>query len=269
MRLDAAAWTDIGAVRARNEDAVLVGRAGAVMLDTAAAEFRDYGMLVAVADGMGGYAGGDIASATALATLHALYYGETRTGASAEELAAQLAGFLVRVQAAVAARLAREPELAEAGTTIAGIALLSPDVLVVFHAGDSRVLRASGGFLRALTVDHTPVGDDLATGRITESEAAATGLANRLTRALGLTGDNRVEIDTQWHWGVGDTFLIGSDGWHGVGHGLTRAALREVVNAGGDAAHLARILVARAIAADGSDNATVAVVRILDDGGTP
>jgi protein phosphatase len=263
MRIEIAGCSETGTVRARNEDALLLGHEG--VLETASTAFRTFGLLVAVADGMGGYAGGEIASTTALEALRTCFYGEPRDA----NPAAQLAGYLARVQEVVAARLRQEPGLEEAGTTIAGIALLPPDVLLVFHAGDSRVLRASGGFVRQLTVDHTPLGDDLASGRLSEAEAAATGMANRLTRALGLTGDARVELDTSWTWAAGDTFLLGTDGWHGVGHGLTREALRDLVREGGDAAHLARASVARAVAADGSDNATAAVVRILDEGGTP
>ena len=73
-------------------------------------------------------------------------------------------------QARVAEVLQRA-NLKEAGTTLAGLALFEPNDLIVFHVGDSRVLRISGGYARALTVDHTPVGNDVASGRMTEGQA--------------------------------------------------------------------------------------------------
>jgi len=271
MRIEAAGYSDRGVVRRENDDYFLLGRRFAqsecLTLDLALQddEFRQYGLIAAVADGMGGYAGGEIASRTVLETLRDMYYCETRANVTARELTAMLERYLADTQQRLAETLTANPALHDAGTTLAGIALLPPDALVVFHIGDSRVLRAASGYVRALTVDHSLVGADLASGRLTEAQAAATGVTNQLTRALGLTGDNTVEVSTDHTWAPGDTFLLGTDGWHGVGRGVTRDTIRELVRTGLSPEPLVRAMLGRALAVDGKDNVTSVVVRVVDD----
>ena len=268
MRIEVAGFSYRGTVRESNQDFYCIGpfveQQGLMhwSLDDASATFTQYGLLASVADGMGGYAGGATASRVALETLSALFYSERREGCGKEEFAGALAGYLDRTQRTLATLLARAPALHDAGTTLAGVALLPPDLLVVFHAGDSRVLRAAAGYVRPLTIDHTPLGPDIAAGRLTEEEAAQRPDALHLTRALGLGGDARVECQTDLTWASGSTFLLGSDGWHGVGRGLSRAAIQAAIRADHPPAALAQSLVEDAVTADGSDNATVVVVAL-------
>jgi len=271
MHLRAVGYSDRGPVRPANEDHYGIGpfveqAAFTVLaLDVASVTFREYGLLVAVADGLGGYAGGEVASRVALETLSALFYGERRAGISTEQFTEQLRHYLEQTQRALEAVLRRSPEYLDAGTTLAGIALLPPETLVIFHAGDSRVLRAAAGYVRPLTVDHTVAGADLASGRMSEAEAAAIPQAGLLTRALGLHGDTRVEIDATQTWAPGTLFLLGSDGWHGTGRGISRQAIQAAVREGLPVEVLVRRLIGEAIAADGHDNATLVVVAIEED----
>lgn len=267
MLLRVAGYSDRGTERAQNEDFYCIGPfveqgvLTTLTLETASAVFTQYGLLAAVADGMGGYPGGEVASRIVLETLSALYYGERRTGCTREELAACLARYLAATQQALAGILERTPELHSAGTTLAGVALMPPDALVIFHIGDSEVLREAAGYVRQLTVSHTPTGEDVASGRMSEAEAAVHPTASQLTRALGLLGDTRVELDAAQPWMPETRFLLGTDGWHGPGRGIGRPAIQEALRHGGTAAQLVPALVAEAVRQDGQDNATLVMVE--------
>jgi len=273
MLFHAAGLSHTGRARDRNDDHYCLGAfveqevLTAITIDAGSAFFRQYGLLAAVADGMGGYAGGGLVSRLVLETLSAQYYSERREGCGAPELAACLAGYLEQTTRTVEAVLRRSPELADAGTTVAGVALMPPDLLVVFHAGDSRVLRGSAGFVRALTVDHTPVGADVASGRLSEEHASGMAAASQLTRSLGLRGDVKVDIDGGLRWEAGDQFIVGTDGFHGLGRGLSGQAVAAALRGDAGAAGTTERLIAEAVQVDGSDNATVVVVR-LDEGRT-
>jgi protein phosphatase len=268
MRITAAGMSERGTVRPANEDHYCVGAFveqaafTALTIETSSASFEHYGLLAAVADGMGGYAGGALASRVVLETLSASYYGERRTGCSAEELASCLERYLAQAQQVLVLMLERSPEYAQAGTTVAGATLMPPDLLAVFHAGDSRVLRAAAGYVRPLTVDHTPFGADLASGRISEDEVRGLPELSRLTRSLGAGGDTRAEITVEHTWAPEMSLLIGTDGWHGVAGGLTRQVVQDIIRRGDTVEEQLRALLTAAVAADGRDNATLVVVRI-------
>ena len=258
--------------RQENEDYYCIGhRVGQGLLystecDCDSQAFRDYGLLAAVADGIGGYAGGAYASKSALVALQHQLYGEKRSGCSKEELAECMRRYLAATQSRLLKALSEKPGFSRAGTTIAGIVLMPPDVLVVFHVGDSRVLRASGGFVRALTVDHTVLGQDIASGRVSEREAARNPELLRLTRALGAGGRCEVELGAEKSWAPGDRFFICTDGFHGVGRGLPAGAIRESLALGQESVELVKRLVTQSIAFDGRDNSTLVVVDTGDGG---
>lgn len=268
MRIHAAGLSDRGRTRETNDDHYCIGpfveqgTLTALCFDGDSALFRNYGLLAAVADGMGGYAGGEVASRVVLETLSALYYSETRRGSSADELAASLERYLEQTQRVLAKTLERSPYYADAGTTLAGLALLSPDCLVIFHAGDSRVMRASGGYVRALTIDHTPFGADVESGRLSEEEAVAMPEARRLTCSFGRKGERRATVNKDYTWAAGECFLLGTDGFHGLGAGLPRAAIRDAVRGMSDAEALVTSLIHDAVTHDGQDNATLVVIQL-------
>ena len=258
-----------GRVREHNDDWFCIGRevrqSGSFALELAAsdAEFRDYGLLCAVADGIGGYEGGTRAAQIALQTLSARIYARTRGGLDGEAVVSSLQREFVALSQTLQ-NASRAEGIEEAGTTLAGLLLLPPDIAVKFWCGDSRILRASGGYVRALTLDHSPLAQDVAQGVLTEQAAASSPLASKISRSLGVKGDGRIECDAETKWERGDRFLLASDGFHGLGRGLDLASLRAQLKGVESLGLAPRVeqLVGAAVEADGSDNVTLVEVGI-------
>ena len=231
--------------------------------DESSSAFRNYGLLCAVADGIGGYEGGTRAAQIALQTLSSQVYARKRGGLSAEMVVQSLEGDFAAMNRVVAETLGREG-LCEAGTTLAGLLLLPPDIAVKFWCGDSRILRASGGYVRALSLDHSPLARDVAQGILSERAAANSPLSSKISRSLGPKGDGRIECNAETRWERGDRFLLATDGFHGMGRGLDLASLRAQLGQIEGLAPRARVeqLVAAAVEADGSDNVTVVEIGI-------
>jgi serine/threonine protein phosphatase PrpC len=181
-------------VRARNEDAMLVD---------------DRRGLWAVADGMGGHAGGAEASAAVIAHLRYMRTGWRDPRALAEDLIARLEDAHAAIRAANAGG-------AVSGSTVACLAVFAPHALVTW-CGDSRVYSiAPRAPLRRITRDHTLVQQLVEGGMIAEAEVETHPQAHVLTRAVGAT--ERLELDfEQLRLTGGDRFLLCSDG-------LTRVA---------------------------------------------
>ena len=234
--LRAAGGTDAGRRREQNEDAF-------VALDRHA--------VFAVADGMGGYAAGEVASRLALETLTKAFDEAKFDGTPdphrprrADELvrAIEMANRAIHAEAAVT----RSEE--GMGTTIVAIcfARAVPRAWVA-HVGDSRAYRCRAGDLEVLTRDHT---------------LAASGMvgptAGRLIRAVGV--DERVEADLAGlEVRAGDRYLLCTDGLTKM---LDDAAIAAVIHAERDPQVAVRELIDRANAAGGRDNVTVLVVDV-------
>ena len=258
-----------GKARARNDDWFCIGRqvaqnathAGEIAASDA--EFQNYGLLCAVADGIGGYQGGARAAQIALQLLSWQVYARKRGALSADATLEWLREVFAQTSRALHATL-RAENLEDAGTTLAGLLLLLPDIAIKFWCGDSRILRESGGYVRALTIDHAPLARDVAQGILSEAAAATSPLASKVSRSLGVRGDGRIECDAETRWERGDRFLLTTDGFHGLGRGLDGASLRAQLKAAKDWAPRARVenLVAAAIEADGSDNVTLVEVEV-------
>ncbi len=184
------AVSDVGLVRSNNQDSAFAGR-----------------QLFVVADGMGGHAGGDVASATVIQRLVRLHE-DWSTPAEAED--ALVAGYLA-ANDDLSDTVRAHPELTGMGTTVSGIALVGRSV-VIAHIGDSRIYRFRDGALTQLTSDHTFVQRLVETGRITQEEAAHHPKRSVLMRVLGDV-DAVPDIDTMTlDARPGDRWLICSDG---------------------------------------------------------
>ena len=237
------ARTDVGRVRAANQDAVLADHP-----------------LFAVADGMGGHAAGEVAAATALEALR---------GVARRPSVADLVDGVRRSNGAVFERSIRDLELRGMGTTLCALALFRTedghDRLALANVGDSRAYLFRRGTLRQLTRDHSYVADLVAAGQITEEEALHHPNRNMLTRALGV--EPSVEVD---HWElvpeVGDRYLLCSDG---LFNELSDDELRELLDDDVEPEAVATTLVERANAAGGRDNISVVVVDVVADGEGP
>jgi len=187
-----AARSDVGLVRTGNEDS---GYAGP--------------RLLLVADGMGGHAAGELASAVAVATVADL---DVHPPSSAELLNA-LTDSIDSVGETIGAIIGEEPDLTGMGTTITGLYWLGGRVAIV-HVGDSRAYLFRDDNLQQLTHDHTYVQTLVDAGRITEEQAATHPKRSLLMRALD--GMNPVEADLSMREARrGDRYLLCSDGLSG------------------------------------------------------
>jgi len=229
--------TDVGRVRMVNEDRVL-----------------ESPTLFAVADGMGGHAGGEVAAAIAIESLDR---GFTQ--------APTIDGLVAAVQSANRAvweRGADDEALRGMGTTVVAAALVAGadgDHLVLANVGDSRAYRFHAGTLTQLSVDHSVAEELVAQGALSEEEAAVHPKRHILTRALGI--GTQVEVDV---WEVvpveGDRYLLCSDG---LSNEVLPAVMASVLASVRDPRHVAERLVALANDSGGNDNITAVVVDVL------
>ncbi|MET4783622.1 PP2C family serine/threonine-protein phosphatase [Glaciihabitans sp. UYNi722] len=236
-----AAVSHVGKIRANNQDS---GYAGT--------------QLFVVADGMGGHAGGDVASAIALKRV----IEADRSFASAEDAEFALQSSLIAANAMLAETVFEHPELTGMGTTVSAI-LRSGDKIAIAHIGDSRIYVLRDGVLKQITADHTFVQRLVDSGRITPEEAAVHPRRSVLMRVLGDV-DASPEIDTTIVDLVpGDRWLLCSDGLSSyVSDDKIEAALKTVPIAR-DAADR---LVKESLDQGAPDNVTVVIVDVDETG---
>src|SRR5579863_2715278 len=229
--------SDVGRVRTVNEDLALESLT-----------------LFAVADGMGGHVGGEIAARTAIDTLQAEF--------ARKPSADGLAGAIHEANRAVWGRGHADVDLRGMGTTLTAVALVATDEgdrLVLANVGDSRAYRLHGDELVQLTTDHSVAEELVARGELSEEEAAIHPHRHILTRALGVQPEVAVDV---WQFvpEEGDRFLLCSDG-------LTNEVLAEeitdVLIETRDPREAAETLVRMANQAGGNDNATVVVLDVM------
>ncbi|GGB89754.1 serine/threonine protein phosphatase [Knoellia flava TL1] len=233
-----AARSDVGMVRTNNEDS---GYAGPHLL--------------AMADGMGGHAGGDVASSTVLGALVPLD-GESFSGADATQ------ALLRRITAANAelGQMAQDdPDLEGMGTTLIAI-LRARDKLVLAHIGDSRAFVVRDGQVSQITKDHSFVQSLVDEGRITAEEASTHPQRSLVTRVL--TGAEGEEPDVVVRRAVvGERYLICSDG---LSDYVARDTIDEVLTTERRPGECAERLVQLALRAGAPDNVTVVVGDVVD-----
>ncbi len=230
--------TDVGRVRAGNQDALYIGD-----------------RLFAVADGMGGHAGGEVASLLVVERLDDGVQEWTTDG---------IVDLVVSANKAIVARAEIETELRGMGTTITLLAHLAPtdnlpdERIAIANVGDSRAYVFDGQDLQQLTDDHTLVQRLVRSGALTPEQAEEHPQRNVLTRALGIASD--VLVDT-WELRVfvGDRFLLCSDGLHGE---LDDEQIAAVLRRLADPQEAADELVRLANDAGGHDNITVVVADV-------
>lgn len=234
-----ASKTDIGK-RLRNEDACRVP-------DT-----LESMPLVIVADGMGGHAGGALASSLAIEGLQ----DELLTISYASNPVGALKNAIQRVNVQIYRRAQSDPSLSGMGTTLV-CTLLSGRRYIAACVGDSRIYHFDGETLAQVTRDHSLVEMLVEAGRITRDEARTHPQRNVITRALGISLRVDIDIfDREWH--PGDILLLCSDGLHGC---LDDEALKDILSADTALEEKCDAMVSLALSNDGSDNITVALVR--------
>jgi len=247
--------TDTGVVRDHNEDAVYVFTG---QLD-AKESLSAFGLFM-VADGMGGHAGGEEASALALRTAAGRLINDVYVPllSGAERGSQQPAMSDVVRQAAESANAAVTRNLPGSGTTLT-YGMVAGSRLFVGHVGDSRAYLLRGADApRVLTQDHSLVRRLVEVGQLTEAEAVVHPQRNVLYRAVGQPETLDVDVTTL-PLEPGDQLLLCSDGlWNMV----DEAEIQSVVTSSGDAQTACERLVEAASGAGGEDNITVVLVRM-------
>lgn len=233
MKIRVGAATDTGRVREHNEDSYL-----------AAAP------LFAVADGMGGHQGGEVASRVALETIDQL-------GADDEVALPQA---VREANRAVLDRAARDRGLAGMGTTLTAL-VLKDNGIDLAHVGDSRAYLLRDGELQQLTEDHTLVHRMVLEGKLSEDEAKIHPHRSILTRALGV--ESSVEVDgVALQVRPGDRVLLCSDGLTSM---VPDPEILEILASESDPQKASEELVRAANEAGGQDNVTVMILD-FDEG---
>lgn len=237
--------SDIGLVRSSNQDAFVTA---------------DHLGLWAVADGMGGHAGGDIAARTAIASLTAraeLFTGSLHQGQCTPQ--DFLTDLVMQAHDAVLERAQVEPRLKHMGTTIVALAIppAPTPIAYVTHLGDSRAYLFHAGTLRGLTRDHTLIEKYLERGILTEASARTHPERHVLTKALGMPHAARPSFSSQaLH--DDDLLVLCSDGLTKMLEDRDIAAI--LAKSEGDPIRACDGLLAAALERGGEDNVTVIVI---------
>lgn len=250
---DVAIRSDRGCVRTHNEDQGRSVHPGNP--DT----LRAKGLLVLVADGMGGHAAGEVASATAADVIAQVYYASPDTPPNALHEAFVEANRVIYTGAQ--AQEGREGM----GTTCTALVVRGNEAWAA-HVGDSRLYRSRADHIERLTEDHSVVSEMVRDGLITEEEARTHDQRNVITRALGIRADVEPTVrETPLPLQDGDVFLLSSDGLYDlVGEDEIGALLQQ------DDIHAAASgLVTLANERGGHDNITVGLVRVRALDATP
>jgi len=232
VRFRVGARTDVGRVREGNEDAYMTRHP-----------------LFAVADGMGGHQGGEVASKLALETLEKAADGRP-----------DLAEVVRAANRAVFATAAKDPGLAGMGTTLTAV-LVEDDRLHLAHVGDSRMYLLRDGSLGRVTKDHTVVERLVDEGRLAPEDAERHPQRSILTRALGVEEDVQVdEADVEVR--PGDRVLLCSDGLTGM---VEEDDILRILSEHSDAQAASDALVSAANQAGGQDNITAVILDVVEE----
>ena len=225
--------TDVGKVRANNQDAPIVSE-----------KLRLYG----VADGMGGHKGGEVASTSARDDLLRELEGKTPSVAA-------LSGAIEEVNRQIYHQQEHDDALTGMGTTLS-VLWMSDNFVYIGHVGDSRVYLLRDGEFKQMTLDHSLVEQLVREGVLTEEEAQNHPMRNIITRAIGT--DESVEVDVVVEERrKGDLWLACSDGLHGlVDDRQMRDALRQYAPE-----KAADVLLKAALDAGGRVNVTLVIVH--------
>lgn len=265
VRLQISGWSTTGLVREHNEDAFTVSH-----LTTGAMDFRRDIALICVADGMGGHAAGEVASAVAVSAV--AEYLRTRGLSSAltqnfgknhpfhdiRRCAELLEEAVQEANHQVKAMADADSERTAMGCTLEAVLIVGRHA-VISHVGDSRVYLASSNGVKQITQDQTLVNRLVELGRLSPQQAAIHPRRAELSQAVGV---HKKVVPSRYFLDLteGDWLIICSDG---LSNHATIADITNVLNGCEDSESAARKLINFAICQGGSDNATAVVVRVL------
>ena len=248
--LEFAALSDNGQVRAHNEDAIVV--------------CADYGCAV-LADGMGGYNAGEVASAMTaqiiaeyLCTkMDAIWF--PSMGPRPVAMARWITEAIELANRSVLHAALTNPECAGMGTTVV-VASCLQDKLILAHVGDSRAYRYRDGVLSRLTQDHSVLQEQINAGLISEEDARYSSIKNLITRAVGTQEEPQVELHIHQTMDD-DLYLMCSDGLTDMlGHDEILSLIKQDAK---DLSQCCASLIDRANDRGGLDNISVILFRVL------
>lgn len=240
-----AARSALGLVRNGNEDSALIGP-----------------QVIAVADGMGGHAGGEVASSVAVNTLAEIIPTFTSSEIDSDSASDLFLNSVHTIDSQIRAVAQDEPALAGMGTTLTSL-FISGSEISLLHIGDSRAYRLRGNTLEQLSADHTVLQELLNKGVISESEAQVHPQRSMLTQAL--MGEGNLEPSLHIFDGkVKDRYIVCSDGLSGV---LSEKEIKSLIK--GKAAPEAVDALIDATYINGApDNVTVIIADVAEESST-
>lgn len=251
--LEVAVRSDPGRIRGRNEDAVFAK--------------PSLGLAI-LADGMGGYNAGDVASGMAVVMLSE-HFSALLGGARAVELdkhpAQVIDAAVCEANVAILNAAQRQPQYAGMGTTLV-LAWFLDNRVYLAHLGDSRCYRWRDGGLQLMTRDHSLLQEQLDSGMIRPEDARHAEHRNLVTRALGVEPVIKVEI-TEHAVLPGDVFLLCSDGLNDMLEDVEIAAL--LARHGAHLGQVAEMLIEEANDHGGRDNVSVILVGVRQSFAAP
>lgn len=258
--LEIFARTEVGCARERNEDAFVAihlasGQTG-LRPDQRICTLSAPGTVLAVCDGMGGAAAGDVASRMAIDALQkvALNHGV----ATPDDAEAMLLAAVGEANRSIGEFTRRHPDKRGMGTTFTAVLAMGPE-LVIVQVGDSRAYLRRGRVLQQLTMDQNVVGQMVAAGKLRPEDARNFKQRNVLLEAIGVqerVGPDVVRVTVR----AGDVLLLCSDGLTGP---LTDRQVLDHMLRHEDPMHCCRALTEAACAAGGPDNITAGVIRFV------
>ena len=236
-----AARSAVGLVRNGNEDSALISA-----------------HVIAVADGMGGHAGGEVASSVAINTLSEIAPTFTNPDTDHESASDLFMNSLHTIDGQIKAVTQDEPQLAGMGTTLTAL-FISASEISLLHVGDSRAYRLRGNELEQLSADHTVLQELLSKGIISESEAQVHPQRSMLTQAL--MGEGNLEPSLHVFEGkIKDRYLVCSDGLTGV---LSDKEIKSLIK-GKDSAAAVDALIDATYINGAPDNVTVILADLVE-----
>ena len=235
-----AAKSAVGLVRAGNEDSALTSRS-----------------LVAVADGMGGHAAGEVASRIAITTMAKESEVFTQEDVDLESADDLYSSSLQLIDATIAEYAIENPAFAGMGTTLSAL-FLRDGAVAALHIGDSRIYRLRGNALEQLSTDHTVIQELLDQGAITEADIATHPQRSVLTQVLMGDGRNQMALSL-YEVKADDRFLLCSDGLTGV---VNDKEIKAILKSKARGAAV-DALIESAYANGAPDNVTVIVADVL------
>jgi protein phosphatase len=239
--------THTGRVRTNNEDSVV---------------FDEATHIAVLADGMGGYNAGEIASGMATAFIQSelsRWLSEAGELATSNEVRLAMEICANNANRSILGAAKTNPSYAGMGTTLV-MGIFRPESVVVGHIGDSRCYRMRDGIFEQITKDHSLLQEQIDAGLVTLEDAAHSPIKNLVTRALGVEEVALLEVN-EHSVQKGDIFLMCSDGLSDM---VEDAAIAKIIAEGSVPEQIAQELVNAANKNGGRDNISVLLVQAVD-----